>query len=126
AQRYFLSQTQQVGTGTGTAVLALQYAASNAPLGLHTDGLRIEMRGSTSSRPTILTLPFDKWWLRPEGRLLSITAEINEPGRASTPADITLQLGNGQSIEARAPVTTPVRLCATVKVRVPKQIQTLL
>jgi hypothetical protein len=126
-QPYFLRQVQEVSVGDGTAFLWLHYAASNAPLGLHTDAMRIELLagsgGAALGSATVVTsviLPFDKWWLRPEGRTLTIdalAARSEEPGALSLPVPLTITLSQNQVITGFAPSTIAVPVTTSVMIQ---------
>lgn len=123
-QPYFLGLVQQVGVGSDTAFLVLRYAASSAPPSLHTDALRLELLSSASGQAPAsviasMVVPFDKWWLRPEVRLLMVDAQDKglEPISISMP--LTITVAGGAVTSGTAPLTMVVPLSATVSVEAP-------
>jgi hypothetical protein len=135
-QPFFVSKAQRVEPGAGMAQVEVLYVKSEAPLGLHTNGLRVmvsttgnaaqrhsKQERAPSSRSNAkkslmtssATLRFEKWWVRPEGRLLRIDAQVIDPSVVSVPVAIEVRI-NGRTIEGQTPLTLPVPQGARVTI----------
>jgi len=133
---FFFTQDQQVGIGQGSIVVKLMYAANNPPLGVHTDAIRYELLAQPNGPIiTSTTVPFDRWWLRPEARLLMLDAEgINqdvgaheEGGDAtssSIPIPLTVQIGQRPVMRGNAPLSLPIVSGTKVTIQVASAFKT--
>jgi len=116
--------------------MPLIYAASNAPLGVQTDALRYELlTGPNGSVITSATVPFDRWWLRPEARLLTLNAEgidqhvgaheeVGDATSFSIPIPLTVQIGQGPLMRGNAPLSLPVATGAKVTIQAFSEFRT--
>jgi len=72
---YFIRETQTVVTGTHTVHLQVLYAAADAPPGLATDGLRVEMHSGGGGSFADRRCDQVKSWRRPDARTLEVRTE---------------------------------------------------
>lgn len=109
-QPYFVTEPQTVRPGSGSARVLVLYAAHDAPLGLRTNQLRVDVTPSVPSSlgPLTSILKFDKWWLRPEGRLVTVVGRAIDPGPVAIPAPLKVTI-DYQIRASRMPITFPVR-----------------
>jgi hypothetical protein len=139
AQTFFVTQRQKITAGSGWVQVQVWYGKTQAPLGLHTDGLRVVItpqggsapstfakqksslpqEGNASSRaklhPFITTLPFEKWWVRPETCLLTVDAQAVDPLAVSVPVSVKIRVSD-RVVEGRTPMVVPVPRYAHVTV----------
>lgn len=130
-QPYFVTKPQQIAPGSGWTEVQVWYAKAGAPLGLRTNGLRVVItpeEGPTASKlseqksslthsgspsthikrnSSSTTLPLAKWWVTPEGRLLTVDAQMIDPTPVSVPSVIKIRV-NGRVVEGRTPMVLPV------------------
>jgi hypothetical protein len=94
---YFVREVRDVVSGTHTTNLQVIYGAADAPLGLTTTGLQVEMfiEGAGSSF-LVSDCPFVKTWRRDNARVLEVRSLWQGEGSPLQPAvPITLVLSSG-------------------------------
>lgn len=123
-QPYFLIEGNKARKGDNLAFALLRYAGRDAPLGLQTTSLRVELLRSPEG-PVLAseTVDFRKWWARPDARLLTVSSLSAAPLPESLPVTVKIIL-DSRVIEGKAPLTVPIPLGARVAVQVEPNAQT--
>ncbi|HZS35178.1 MAG TPA: hypothetical protein VFF06_00050, partial [Polyangia bacterium] len=113
--------------GTDAAALLLWYSAEEAPLGLHTDAVRFEIvkdPNKPGGAPLqSITVPYDRWWLRPDVRLFALTAESSVNTAVRT--RVKMQVDGGSWIDEAPPLAVPVPVGVKVVVRAQESVEVL-
>jgi hypothetical protein len=120
-QRFFITEPQRVGPGGGVVPIQIRYGQDTAPLGLHTDALRVSVVPENRSRDAQIsstTYEFDYWWLRPEAHLLQIGAGALDPGPAQIETRINLASDSAVTKRDSGTIEVPVRSGAAITVDV--------
>lgn len=117
---FFASEIVKASVGENEAPLSLFYAAANAPLGVHTDAVRFELFVEKTQR-TVATfvMPFDHWWVKPNGRLLSVAAReelARDNPETSLHVRIRVKTDGQPPVNGTTPFMVPVSLGARMAV----------
>jgi hypothetical protein len=116
---FFASEIVEASIGENEAPLSLFYAAANAPLGVHTDAVRFELLVEKTNRTVAsFVVPFDHWWLKSNGRLVSVVAR-NAAEAARDTTGTALHVRIRVKIDGQPPVSgiTPFMVPAPLGAR---------
>ena len=99
---YFVREIQQVISGTHATNLQVLYEAADAPPGVTTDGLRVEMFPQGGGSFLSHECHASKTWRRDDARVLEVRAEdlVEEGGTGTALVPIQISLSNG-AVETR-------------------------
>ncbi len=124
-QPFFLIEGQRAIQGVNLALVQLRYAAVDAPTELHTDSLRLEIL-RTPGGPVLSSriVPFERWWARPDARLLTVNAAISDPAPTPPPVTVSVRVG-ARVIEGTAPLTVALPLGSTIYVQVTPHFESM-
>lgn len=110
-------------SGKGTAILQLIYGAANAPLGLTTNGLRVEMSGEHGEFMFSRDCQLSKTWRRDGAYVIEIRAEDIALEGASADAIIPIKVSQSgrQSATHYTPFTLIVPKGTTITLEAPER-----
>ncbi len=125
---HFLSEIRALPTGTGTLDLQVLYASADAPPGLETDGIRIEMFDPKKKEAFLSNdWHFRKTWRRDNVRVIEVLAEDFTPNKlhlSHATIPITVTLPNGLSESHTTPFHLFLEPGAAITLNAPAQHDT--
>ena len=121
AMPFFVSEIAEARVGDNEAPLTVFYAAEKALIGVHSDAIRFELFARDRQRIiATFVLPFDHWWLKPTGRLISVAARetlVHDNPKLSLRVPIQVEI-DGRLIRANTPFIVPANVGSHVRVSV--------
>ena len=122
ASPHFIREVQPLVSGTHTVNMQVLYGAADAPPGLQTNGLRVEMAEQNGAGFLFSECHLAKAWRRENARAIEVSALDDgrgeeEKGRPSIPVTVTLPGGHTET--HLTPFTLAVTQGATLTLQAP-------